>query len=183
MPPRARVMDSVPTMPPRARVLDSVPTMPPRARVLDSVPTMPPRARVLDSVPTMPPRARVLDSVPTMPPRLMDSVPHHAAAPDQSTKEDLRMYRRKMMVTAAAMFAFGVAFAAQPTSLRADWGQSALRPGSPGSRHEQSMSAYEPNHCGAESRRAASPGRFKSGFRDNGASTWLRALNSSGHAR
>jgi hypothetical protein len=29
------------------------------------------------------------------------------------------MYRRKVMMTAAAVFAFGVAFAAQPTSLRA----------------------------------------------------------------
>jgi len=32
------------------------------------------------------------------------------------------MYRRKVMMTAAAVFAIGVAFAAQPTSLRADWG-------------------------------------------------------------
>jgi hypothetical protein len=31
------------------------------------------------------------------------------------------MYRRKVMVTATAVFAIGVAFAAQPTSLRADW--------------------------------------------------------------
>jgi hypothetical protein len=33
------------------------------------------------------------------------------------------MYRRKVLVTAAAVFAIGVAFAAQPTSLRADWGE------------------------------------------------------------
>jgi hypothetical protein len=43
------------------------------------------------------------------------------------------------------VFAFGVAFAAQPTSLRADWGQEVLRPGSswvPGT--NTLMSAYEP---------------------------------------
>jgi hypothetical protein len=34
------------------------------------------------------------------------------------------MYRRKVMVTATAVFAIGVAFAAQPTSLRADWGKN-----------------------------------------------------------
>jgi len=41
------------------------------------------------------------------------------------------MYRRKVMVTAAAVFAIGVAFAAQPTSLRADWNVGGARPGSP----------------------------------------------------
>jgi hypothetical protein len=41
------------------------------------------------------------------------------------------MYRRKVIVTAAAVFAIGIAFAAQPTSLRADWGGGALRTGSP----------------------------------------------------
>jgi hypothetical protein len=41
------------------------------------------------------------------------------------------MYRRKVMVTAAAVFAIGVAFAAQPTSLRADWGERDSRQGSP----------------------------------------------------
>ena len=47
------------------------------------------------------------------------------------------MYRRKVMVTAAAVFAIGVAFAAQPTSLRADWGEGALQPAiAVGSRHE-----------------------------------------------
>jgi len=30
------------------------------------------------------------------------------------------MYRRKVILTAAAVFAIGVAFAAQPTSVRAD---------------------------------------------------------------
>jgi hypothetical protein len=33
------------------------------------------------------------------------------------------MYRRKVAITAAAVFAIGAAFAAQPTSLRADWGE------------------------------------------------------------
>jgi hypothetical protein len=60
------------------------------------------------------------------------------------------MCRRKVMVTAAAVFAFGVAFAAQPTSLRADWGEP--RRGSPWvpgtnmlmSAHEASLSALMP---------------------------------------
>ena len=55
------------------------------------------------------------------------------------------MYRRKVIIAATAMFAFGIAFAAQPTSLRADWGEAALRPGTPwmpGS--NKPMSAYEP---------------------------------------
>jgi hypothetical protein len=33
------------------------------------------------------------------------------------------MYRRRVTVAAAAVFAIGAAFAAQPTSLRADWGR------------------------------------------------------------
>ncbi|HEV7614449.1 MAG TPA: hypothetical protein VGO37_21405 [Steroidobacteraceae bacterium] len=41
------------------------------------------------------------------------------------------MYRRKVVLTAAAVFAIAVAFAAQPTSLRADWGEGVSRPGSP----------------------------------------------------
>jgi hypothetical protein len=56
------------------------------------------------------------------------------------------MYRRKVMLTAAAVFAFGVAFAAQPTSLRADWGESAPRQRSlwvPGT--NTLMSADEPS--------------------------------------
>jgi hypothetical protein len=56
------------------------------------------------------------------------------------------MYRRKVMVTAAAVFAFGVAFAAQPTSLRADWGEGGPRQGSswvPGT--NTLMSAHEPS--------------------------------------
>jgi len=55
------------------------------------------------------------------------------------------MYRRKVMVAAAAVFAIGVAFAAQPTSLRADKGESAPRRGSlwvPGT--NTLMSAHEP---------------------------------------
>jgi hypothetical protein len=56
------------------------------------------------------------------------------------------MYRRKVMVTAAAVFAIGVAFAAQPTSLRADWGEDVLRQEStwvPGT--NALMSAHEPS--------------------------------------
>jgi hypothetical protein len=41
------------------------------------------------------------------------------------------MYRRKVMLTAAAVFAIGVAFAAPPTSLRADADAAAPRLGSP----------------------------------------------------
>jgi hypothetical protein len=62
------------------------------------------------------------------------------------------MYRRKVIVTAAAVFAIGVSFAAQPTSLRADWGADARRPGSlwvPGtnalmSTHEGGMPVLAP---------------------------------------
>jgi hypothetical protein len=55
------------------------------------------------------------------------------------------MYRRKVMVTAAAVFAIGVAFAAQPTSLRADWGEGLPQqrsPWVPGT--NMLMSAHEP---------------------------------------
>jgi hypothetical protein len=62
------------------------------------------------------------------------------------------MYRRKVMVTAAAVFAIGVAFAAQPTSLRADWAEGVPRqiplwvPGTNTlmSAHEPSMSVLTP---------------------------------------
>jgi hypothetical protein len=62
------------------------------------------------------------------------------------------MYRRKVAVTAAAVFAIGAAFAAQPTSLRADWGGGAPRQGSPWvpgtnalmSTHEEGMSTLAP---------------------------------------
>jgi hypothetical protein len=33
------------------------------------------------------------------------------------------MHRRRATIAAAAVFAVGAAFAAQPTSLRADWGE------------------------------------------------------------
>jgi hypothetical protein len=55
------------------------------------------------------------------------------------------MYRRKVMITAAAVFAIGVAFAAQQTSLRADWGEVGPRQRSlwiPGT--NDLMSAHEP---------------------------------------
>jgi len=55
------------------------------------------------------------------------------------------MYRRRVMVTAAAVFAIGVAFAAQPTSLRADWGERMPRQGSPWVPGTNTlMSAHEP---------------------------------------
>jgi hypothetical protein len=62
------------------------------------------------------------------------------------------MYRRKVAVTAAAVFAIGAAFAAQPTSLRADWGGAGPRQGSPWvpgtnalmSNHEEGMSILAP---------------------------------------
>jgi hypothetical protein len=56
------------------------------------------------------------------------------------------MYRRKVMLTAAAVFAIGVAFAAQPTSLRTDWGGRDARLGSPWVPGTNTlMSAYESN--------------------------------------
>ena len=54
------------------------------------------------------------------------------------------MYRRKVILTAAAVFAIGVAFAAQPTS-RPEWSMRAARMGSPwipGA--NMLMSAHEP---------------------------------------
>jgi hypothetical protein len=62
------------------------------------------------------------------------------------------MYRRKVMMTAAAVFAIGVAFAAQPTSLRADWERSVARqrplwvPGTDAlmSAHEQGLPVLTP---------------------------------------
>jgi hypothetical protein len=41
------------------------------------------------------------------------------------------MYRRKVIGAAAAVFAIGVAFAAQPTSLRADWAEKSSGLGTP----------------------------------------------------
>ncbi|HEY4443941.1 MAG TPA: hypothetical protein VGN30_06615 [Steroidobacteraceae bacterium] len=55
------------------------------------------------------------------------------------------MHRRKVTVAAAAVFAIGIAFAAQPTSLRADWGESAPNPRSPWIPGTNSLiSAHEP---------------------------------------
>jgi len=55
------------------------------------------------------------------------------------------MYRRRVTVAAAALFAFGVAFAAQPTSPRADWSEGMLRQGSPWVPGTNAlMSAHEP---------------------------------------
>jgi hypothetical protein len=56
------------------------------------------------------------------------------------------MHRRRATVTAAALFAIGAAFAAQPTSLRADWGEGLLQERmqwTPGSLRP--MSAHDPN--------------------------------------
>jgi hypothetical protein len=55
------------------------------------------------------------------------------------------MHRRKVTVAAAAVFAIGVAFAAQPTSLRADWSRGVpqqAQPWVPGT--NTLMSAHEP---------------------------------------
>jgi len=55
------------------------------------------------------------------------------------------MYRRKVMMAAVAVFAIGVALAAQPTSLRANGGEGGQAQRSswvPGT--NSLMSAYEP---------------------------------------
>jgi hypothetical protein len=62
------------------------------------------------------------------------------------------MYRRKVMMIAAAVFAVGAAFAAQPTSVHADWRSTDLHQRelwAPGanmlmSAHESSMSPLAP---------------------------------------
>jgi len=55
------------------------------------------------------------------------------------------MHRRKVTVAAAAVFAIGVAFAAQPTSLRADWGLGMPKQGTPWVPGTNTlMSAHEP---------------------------------------
>jgi hypothetical protein len=62
------------------------------------------------------------------------------------------MHRRKVTVVVVAVFAIGVAFAAQPTSLRADWGNGRPQQGSPWvpgsytlmSAHEPSLSVLAP---------------------------------------
>jgi hypothetical protein len=56
------------------------------------------------------------------------------------------MYRRKVLMTAVAVFAIGVALAAQPTSPRADWGEGVPQQRShwvPGT--NTLMSAYDPS--------------------------------------
>jgi hypothetical protein len=56
------------------------------------------------------------------------------------------MHRRRVTVAAAAVFAVCAAFAAQPTSLQADWGEGVMEaphPWAPGS--ERPMSAHDPN--------------------------------------
>jgi hypothetical protein len=57
------------------------------------------------------------------------------------------MYPRKVtVIAAAAVFAIGVAFAAQPTSLRADWGEGRSWQGSPWVPGTNAlMSAHEPD--------------------------------------
>ncbi len=62
------------------------------------------------------------------------------------------MYRRKVMMIAAAVFAVGASFAAQPTSVRADWRSTDLQERelwAPGanmlmSAHESSLSPLAP---------------------------------------
>lgn len=56
------------------------------------------------------------------------------------------MHRRRVTIAAATVFAIGAAFAAEPTSMRADWGE-ALVPAqllwTPGG--GSVMSAHDPN--------------------------------------
>jgi hypothetical protein len=55
------------------------------------------------------------------------------------------MHRRKVVMTVVAVFAIGVALAAQPTSPRADWGEGVPQQRShwvPGT--NALMSAYDP---------------------------------------
>ena len=56
------------------------------------------------------------------------------------------MHRRRVTIAAATVFAIGAAFAAEPTSTRADWGE-ALAPAqllwTPGG--DSVMSAHEPD--------------------------------------
>jgi hypothetical protein len=57
------------------------------------------------------------------------------------------MHHRKVTLAAAALFAIGAAFAAEPTSLREDWGEGALmdtqQPWAPGT--NSLMSAHDPD--------------------------------------
>lgn len=56
------------------------------------------------------------------------------------------MHRRRLTMAAATVFAIGAAFAAEPTSVRADWGKASAPKQlswTPGSRSV--MSAYDPD--------------------------------------
>jgi hypothetical protein len=56
------------------------------------------------------------------------------------------MHRRRVTIAAATVFAIGAAFAAEPTSMRADWGEASAPEQlswTPGS--GSVMSAHEPN--------------------------------------
>jgi hypothetical protein len=56
------------------------------------------------------------------------------------------MHRQKVTIAAAAVFAIGAAFAAEPTSLREDWGEGLIQrnqPWSPGT--NSLMSAHDPD--------------------------------------
>ena len=58
------------------------------------------------------------------------------------------MHRRKVTIAAAALFAIGAAFAAEPTSLRADWGEGLILESQPWSPGTQSlMSAHDPDEA------------------------------------
>jgi hypothetical protein len=56
------------------------------------------------------------------------------------------MHRQKVTIAAAAVFAIGAAFAAEPTSVREDWGEGLIQgsqPWSPGT--NSLMSAHDPD--------------------------------------
>ncbi len=59
------------------------------------------------------------------------------------------MHHRKATLAAAALFAIGAAFAAEPTSLREDWGEGPLmdtqQPWVPGT--NSLMSAHDPDQA------------------------------------
>jgi hypothetical protein len=56
------------------------------------------------------------------------------------------MHHRKVTMATAAVFAIGAAFAAEPTSLRADWGEELIQQSQPWSPGTNSlMSAHDPD--------------------------------------
>jgi len=58
------------------------------------------------------------------------------------------MHRRKVTIATVALFAIGGAFAAEPTSLRADWGEGLIRQSQPWSPGTHSlMSAHDPDEA------------------------------------